>query len=408
MARKTDLHHLVCSFCGKSQSEVNKMIAGPSVYICNECIQACKKLVEKEAASAPQLKAVSRPEEIKRALDAYVIGQDMTKKILSVAVYNHYKRLAAPPAARSVEIEKSNILLIGPTGTGKTLLAQTLARILKVPFAIADATALTEAGYVGEDVENMILTLLQNADYDIDRASQGIIYIDEIDKIARRTDTSSGRDVSGEGVQQALLKLLEGTRASVPPKGGRKHSQQEFVSIDTRSILFICGGTFSGLEKLVMQRVGAKTIGFGPKGGRRDGSRPMEAVEPQDILKYGFIPEFIGRLPVMASLHELSENELIRILTEPRNALTKQYQKLFAADGVNLKFTEDALYGIVQEAVQRKAGARGLRAIMEACMLDIMFDLPDAKDVAECVINKDVILNHAGPQLSFGPAKKQA
>lgn len=407
MARKTDLHHLVCSFCGKSQSEVNKMIAGPSVYICNECIQACKKLIEKEAASAPQLKSISRPDEIKRALDDYVIGQDRPKKILSVAVYNHYKRLAAPPAARSVEIEKSNILLIGPTGTGKTLLAQTLARILKVPFAIADATALTEAGYVGEDVENMILTLLQNADYDIERASRGIIYIDEIDKIARRTDTGSGRDVSGEGVQQALLKLLEGTRASVPPKGGRKHSQQEFVSIDTRNILFICGGTFSGLEKLVMQRVGSKTIGFGAKSGRRGGSE-MEAVEPQDILKYGFIPEFIGRLPVMASLHELSENELIRILTEPRNALTKQYQKLFAADGVNLKFSEDALYGIVQEAVRRKAGARGLRAVMEDCMLDIMFDLPDAKDVVECVINKDVICSHASPQLSFGPAKKQA
>ncbi len=412
MARKTSLHPLVCSFCGKPQSEVSKMIAGPSVYICNECVQAYKKIIEKEALrQRSHLKAIARPEEIKNALDEYVIGQDLAKKTLSVAVYNHYKRLAASTSIRDVEIKKSNILLIGPTGTGKTLLAQTLARILRVPFAIADATALTEAGYVGEDVENIILALLQNADYDIERAMRGIIYIDEIDKIARRTDMNSGRDVSGEGVQQALLKVLEGTRASVPPKGGRKHTQQEFISIDTTNILFICGGTFSGLDKIIMQRVGSRALGFGARNLKAaEGLSENSSIHarPEDLLKYGFIPEFIGRIPILSPLHELSENELLHILTEPKNALTKQYQKLFAMDGVNLRFTEGALYAIVREAMKRKSGARGLRAIMETFMLDVMFDMPDIKNAIECIINKDVVLKKNSPELTIGSAQKHA
>jgi len=412
MPRKNDFHHLICSFCGKPQTEVNKMIAGPSVYICNQCVESCKKIIERELASdTSYLQAIPRPNEIARQLDAYVIGQDAAKKILSVAVYNHYKRLAAKPDAGNVEIQKSNILLIGPTGTGKTLLAQTLARLLNVPFAIADATTLTEAGYVGEDVENIILYLLQNAEYNIERASKGIVYIDEIDKIARRFDTNSGRDVSGEGVQQALLKIIEGTVTRVPPKGGRKHPQQDFIQMDTTDILFICGGTFSGIETLIQHRLGARTIGFGASAGKtnqgaKDDVLPMAQAE--DFLKYGFIPEFIGRLPVIAPLHELPEAALIRILQEPKNALIKQYQKLFAIEGVALRFTEDALQAIAAAAINRKAGARGLRAIMESRMLDIMYDLPDYKNVAECVIDSAVILNKAGPELLFDSSQKHA
>ena len=412
MPRKNDFHHLICSFCGKPQTEVNKMIAGPSVYICNQCVESCKKIIERElAADTSYLQAIPRPNEIARQLDAYVIGQQAAKKILSVAVYNHYKRLAAKPDVTSVEIQKSNILLIGPTGTGKTLLAQTLARMLNVPFAIADATTLTEAGYVGEDVENIILYLLQNADYNIEKASKGIVYIDEIDKIARRFDASSGRDVSGEGVQQALLKILEGTVTRVPPKGGRKHPQQDFIQIDTTDILFICGGTFSGIEKLIQHRLGSRTIGFGVNAeranqGATDDVLPMARTE--DFLKYGFIPEFIGRLPVIAPLHELPETALIQILQEPKNALVKQYRKLFEIEGVTLKFTEDALQAIAAAAIRRKAGARGLRAIMESCMLDIMFDLPNYKNVAECVIDREVILNKAGPELMFRSSQKHA
>jgi len=412
MPRKNDFQHLICSFCGKPQTEVNKMIAGPSVYICNQCVESCKKIIERElAADTSYLQAIPRPNEIARQLDAYVIGQQAAKKILSVAVYNHYKRLAAKPDVTSVEIQKSNILLIGPTGTGKTLLAQTLARMLNVPFAIADATTLTEAGYVGEDVENIILYLLQNADYNIEKASKGIVYIDEIDKIARRFDTSSGRDVSGEGVQQALLKILEGTVTRVPPKGGRKHPQQDFIQIDTTDILFICGGTFSGIEKLIQHRLGSRTIGFGVHAERVNQGATDDVLlmaRTEDFLKYGFIPEFIGRLPVIAPLHELPETALIQILQEPKNALVKQYRKLFEIEGVTLKFTEDALQAIAAAAIRRKAGARGLRAIMESCMLDIMFDLPNYKNVAECVIDREVILNKAGPELMFRSSQKHA
>lgn len=412
MPRKNDFYHLICSFCGKPQTEVNKMIAGPSVYICNQCVESCKRIIERELANdTSYLQSIPRPCEIARRLDAYVIGQEQTKKILSVAVYNHYKRLAAKMDTSHAEIKKSNIMLIGPTGTGKTLLAQTLARMLKVPFAIADATTLTEAGYVGEDVENIILYLLQNADYDIERARKGIVYIDEIDKIARRFDIGSGRDVSGEGVQQALLKILEGTVTRVPPKGGRKHPQQDFIQIDTTDILFICGGTFSGIEKLIQRRLGRSTIGFGvsaekAKSAARD--NVLSLVQAEDFLLFGFIPEFIGRLPVIAPLHELTEAALIQILKGPKNALIKQYQKLFAMEGVTLRFTEDALQAIAAAAIRRKAGARGLRAIMEACMLDIMYDLPGYKNVAECVIDESVILNKAGPELLFDASQKHA
>jgi ATP-dependent Clp protease ATP-binding subunit ClpX len=412
MARKSDSRRLVCSFCGKAQSEVSKMIAGPSVYICNECVRACTRIIEREHARQDnRFHALARPAGIKQSLDGYVIEQEKAKKVLSVAVYNHYKRLACRPSTGGVELRKSNILLIGPTGTGKTLLARTLAKSLDVPFAIADATALTEAGYVGEDVESIIHSLLQNADYDIERAARGIIYIDEIDKIARRTDMSSGRDVSGEGVQQALLKLLEGTMAGVPPKGGRRHSQNELVQIDTTNILFICGGTFSGLDRIISRRIGARTAGFGVRhphaAAKHAGPARMQA-EPGDLVKYGFIPEFVGRLPIVATLHELSEAALARILVEPKNALTKQYQKLFAMEGVRLKFTDAALSAVIRKAVQRKSGARGLRAIMEAAMLDIMFELPDYKDVVECIVDEDVIRGCAAPELRVSPAKRQA
>jgi len=388
------------------------MIAGPGVYICDQCVETYKKIIARDRAKdSSHLRAIPHPAEISKSLDAYVIGQEATKKILSVAIYNHYKRLAAKPDAGKVEIQKSNILLLGPTGTGKTLLAQTLAKILNVPFSIADATALTEAGYVGEDVENIILYLLQNADYDIERAKKGIIYIDEIDKIARRFDINSGRDISGEGVQQALLKILEGTVSLVPPKGGRKHPQQDFIHMDTTEILFICGGTFAGLENIIKNRLGSQAIGFGTNIGPADKNPPhdiLSMAQPEDLLKFGFIPEFVGRIPIVASLHELTGPALIRILKEPKNALAKQYQKLFELEEVKLKFTEDALQAVAELAIKRKSGARGLRAIMEACMLEIMYDLPAHKNVDTCIIDKDVILEKADPELTFRPAQKQA
>ncbi|MFO7839346.1 MAG: ATP-dependent Clp protease ATP-binding subunit ClpX [Desulfosalsimonadaceae bacterium] len=412
MPRNVNLHHLICSFCGRPQSEVEKMIAGPSVYICSDCVRACKAVIEQDLVGKHlNLCKISTPQKIRRHLDDWVIGQHTAKKILSVAVYNHYKRMLSPPAAGGGIIAKSNILLLGPTGSGKTLLARTLAKKLNVAFATADATVLTEAGYVGEDVESMISSLLCNAGWDLERARQGIIYIDEIDKIARRTDMESGRDVSGEGVQQALLKILEGTRASVATRKGGRHSQKEWIRIDTSDILFICGGTFSGIENIIKKRIGSRTIGFGAShGGRRDmhPEQMLSLIEPEDLLQYGFIPEFIGRLPIIAPLRELSEVEMLRILTEPKDALTKQYQKLFAMEGVHLSFTEEALSAVVRRAQRRKAGARGLRAVMEACMLDIMYELPDYKNVVECIIGKDVIQNHARPGLSFGPARRQA